>query len=533
MSRRFFLFLIFSIIPILSFAQPVLKIVPDKIEFKSEFDRLKDVLFINEGTDTLSIDSIYYKNYNYYFLRFNVPSHYPIHVAPNDTIKMDCIITNYYYIPPTDTSDNMFIYTNGANPITDLNIKIEYFGNHGGWATILGNITGNKSPEKSALVYILHNGSKIIQTALTDQSGFFSVTVPAGDYTVAAKKDSFYTTFYGQVFSPYSSKIIRLEKRDTADITIDLPQMTKTNFSICGQVMDSLSFSPLGKAIIIARKGGHTPSKIEAIKNDSLPTNVYSAIINPDGTYEIDNITQSGYYTIQSFADYYVPSYFKLNDISTPFWEMADSVYINSDICNLNIFMPRDSSFGNGVISGNVTVNQGSGNNFSNVIIFAQSTDTYSIFNHTVVEDNGNFTINDLPYGQYRLVAEKIGYKTVYSYNLTIDSSQTTINNIEINFDVAGVTNGKTVPNMPVLYQNYPNPFNPSTNIEFFIPQSSATDLKVVNILGEEIKTLYKGFLSPGNYKFKFDAGNYSSGIYFVILNTDNSHLVKKIILLK
>lgn len=534
MSRRFFLlFIIIAIIPIVSFAQPKLKILPDKIEFKSNFNRLNNVLFVNEGTDTLSIDSIYYKNFNYYFLRFNVPSHYPIRIAPNDTIKMDCIITDYYYIPPTDTSDNMFIYTNGSNPVTDLNIKIEYFGNTGGWATILGNVTGNKSPQKNVLVYILHSGSKIIQKALTNESGHFSVVVPAGDYTVVAKKDSFYTTFYGQTFSPYSSKIIRLEKHDTADIAIDLPRMTKTNFSICGQVMDSLSLSPLAKAIIIARKGGHTPSKINALQNDSLPSNIYSTIINPDGTYEIDNITEPGYYTIQSFSEYYIPSYFQSNDLSTPFWETADSVNINSDICNLNILMPRDSSFGGGVISGKVLINQGTGNNFSDVLIFAQSINSYIIFNHTVVEDNGNFTINDLPYGRYRLVAEKIGYKTVYSYMLTIDSSHTTVNNIEISFDIAGISNDKTVPQMPVLYQNYPNPFNPSTNIEFFLPKSSETNLKIINILGEEIKTLYKGFLSPGNYKFKFEAGNYSSGVYFVILNTSTYHLVKKIILLK
>ena len=297
--------------------------------------------------------------------------------------------------------------------------------------------------------------------------------------------------------------------------------------------MDSLSLSPLGKAIIIARKGGHTPSKIKASQNDSLPTDIYSTIINPDGTYEIDNITEPGYYTIESFSEYYVPSYFKSNNYSTPFWETADSININSDICNLNILMPRDSSFGGGAISGNVLINQGAGNNFSDILIFAQSIDNYAIFNHTIVEDNGNFIINDLPYGHYRLVAEKIGYKTVYSYLLTIDSLNTAINNIEISFDIAGISGDKIIPDMPVLYQNYPNPFNPSTNIEFFLPQSNEADLRIVNILGEEIKTLYKGLLSPGNYKFKFDAGNYSSGIYFVILNTGNSHLVKKIILLK
>jgi Secretion system C-terminal sorting domain/Carboxypeptidase regulatory-like domain len=533
MSRRFFLLFIVTIFPLLSYAQPKLKMEPEKIEFKNDFDRLKNVFFINEGTDTLSIDSIYYNNYNFYFLRFDVDSHYPIYIAPGDTIKMDCILSNYYYIPSKDTLNNMLIYSNGLNPVENLSISIDYFEDNGGWGTILGNITENSSPAAGAQVYILHNGSRVAQTAFTNSSGFFSVVVPSGIYTVAAKKDSFYTTFYGQTFSPYSSKLIRLSGHDTANVSMVLSKMAETGLSICGQVMDSLSQSPLQKAIIIVRKGGHTPSKISSVQIDSMPTNIYSAVINPDGTYEINNITEPGYYIIQSFSDYYVPSYFKSSDFSTPFWETADSIYINADICGYSIFLPRDSSVGGGIISGNVAINQGAGNNFSDVIVFAQSIDNYAIFNHTIVEDNGNFIINDLPYGHYRLVAEKIGYTTVYSYQLTIDPSHNSINNVEINFDIAGITSDEITPDSPVLYQNYPNPFNPSTNIEFFLPKSSNTDLKIVNILGEEVKTLYKGFLSPGNYKFRFDAGIYSSGVYFVILNTNESRLVKKIILLK
>ena len=537
MYRKFFLIIIITLIPLFSYAQPKLKIEPDKIEFKSPFDRLKNLLFINEGTDTLSIDSVYYGNYNiyfnFYFLRFDVNSRFPIKIAPNDTIKMDCILTNYYYIPSEDTSDNMLIYSDGTSPVMNIKINIGYSEDTGGWGTILGNITANKLPANNAEVYIIHNGTRIGKSISTDASGFFSVKVPNGLYTVAAEKDSFYTTFFGQSFSPYSSRTIYLKKDDIADVNIDLPVMTKTGFSICGQLMDSLSMTLLKRAIIIASKGRHTPSKFNAFLNDSLPVNSYSAIINSDGTYHINNIMEPGYYIIQSFSDYYVPSYYKSNDLSSPFWEKADSVYINGDICDLNILMPRDSSFGDGKISGLVTMSPGTGSNFSDVIVFAQSVESYHIFNHSAVEDNGSFIINDLPYGRYRIIAQKVGYARVYSNELTIDSSNTEIDNIEINFEVAGVSKEKLLPNLPVLYQNYPNPFNPSTSIEFFIPSGSNTALKIFNILGEEIKTIYNGYLSAGNHKFNFNAADYSSGIYFVILDTDGSHLVKKIVLMK
>ena len=537
MYRRFFLIIITVLIPIFSFAQPKLKIEPDKIEFKSEFNRLKNVLFINEGTDTLSIDSIYYNNsnifFNFYFLRFDVYSRFPMHIAPGDTIKMDCILTNYYYIPANDTSDNLIIYSNGIDPV--MNIKItSYSHDTGGWGTILGNITANKLPVDNAMVHIIHNGSRIGKSIYTDASGFFSIKVPNGLYTVAAEKDSFYTTFFGQTFSPYSSKIINLKKDDTAVVDINLAKMQKTGYSICGQIMDSLSLTPLKRSIIIASKGRHTPSKLNGFQNDSLPVNSYTAIINPDdGTYHIDNITEPGYYLIQSFSDYYVPSYYRTNDLSSPFWKNADSVYIDNNICDLNILMPRDSSFGNGKISGTVKINQGSGSNFSDVIVFAQSVESKSIFNHSLVEDDGSFTISDLPYGYYYIIAQKRGYTNVYSNELILDTLNTTINNVEINFDVASVSKKTILPVSPILYQNYPNPFNPSTNIKFFLPKGSNTTLKIVNILGEEVKTIYKGYLSSGNYKFNFNAAGYGSGVYFVILNTRDSRLVRKIVLLK
>lgn len=69
------------------------------------------------------------------------------------------------------------------------------------------------------------------------------------------------------------------------------------------------------------------------------------------------------------------------------------------------------------------------------------------------------------------------------------------------------------------LNQNYPNPFNPSTIIRYQIPKEQFVSLKVFDITGKEIETLVNEKQSPGTYEVKWDASNYSSGVYFYRLN--------------
>ncbi len=83
------------------------------------------------------------------------------------------------------------------------------------------------------------------------------------------------------------------------------------------------------------------------------------------------------------------------------------------------------------------------------------------------------------------------------------------------------------------LKQNYPNPFNPITNIEYSIPKSGYVTLKVYNLLGQLVATIFEGNQNPGNYVATFDAFNLSSGVYMYRLESNNVSITKKLILMK
>jgi len=83
------------------------------------------------------------------------------------------------------------------------------------------------------------------------------------------------------------------------------------------------------------------------------------------------------------------------------------------------------------------------------------------------------------------------------------------------------------------LYQNYPNPFNPSTTIKFSVPQDEHVIIKLYDILGKEIVTLFDKDVLQGSYNVKLNAKNLASGIYFYSIKAGNFNAVRKMQILK
>ncbi|MCX6145608.1 MAG: CotH kinase family protein [Ignavibacteriales bacterium] len=99
----------------------------------------------------------------------------------------------------------------------------------------------------------------------------------------------------------------------------------------------------------------------------------------------------------------------------------------------------------------------------------------------------------------------------------------------------------RIIPDTYALMQNYPNPFNPTTVISYQLPVTSTISLKVYDLLGKEIATLFEGIHQPGNYNATFDASGLAGGVYFYRMHANeidggqaHSHVeIKKLVVLK
>ena len=88
------------------------------------------------------------------------------------------------------------------------------------------------------------------------------------------------------------------------------------------------------------------------------------------------------------------------------------------------------------------------------------------------------------------------------------------------------------------LFQNYPNPFNPATTIRFAIPNvetghAPSVQLKVYDVLGNEIDVLVNEEKPAGSYEVEFDASSLSSGVYFYRLKAGDYVEIRKMVYLK
>jgi subtilisin-like proprotein convertase family protein len=71
------------------------------------------------------------------------------------------------------------------------------------------------------------------------------------------------------------------------------------------------------------------------------------------------------------------------------------------------------------------------------------------------------------------------------------------------------------------ILENYPNPFNTSITIRFAINEPGMATLKIYNILGQEVATLFETEMPAAIHTIIWNAGNIPSGVYYCSLKSN------------
>ena len=88
------------------------------------------------------------------------------------------------------------------------------------------------------------------------------------------------------------------------------------------------------------------------------------------------------------------------------------------------------------------------------------------------------------------------------------------------------------------MAQNYPNPFNPNTTIEYSLPRPARVSLRVYDLLGREMVTLFQGWQDMGYHHVVWNGRDrrgvtLASGIYFAVFQAEKTVRTRKMLLLK
>jgi hypothetical protein len=62
---------------------------------------------------------------------------------------------------------------------------------------------------------------------------------------------------------------------------------------------------------------------------------------------------------------------------------------------------------------------------------------------------------------------------------------------------------------------NYPNPFGKITRIQYAIPESANVSIKVFDLSGQDMGTVFTGYKTAGVYSFEYNSSSLKRGVYY------------------
>ena len=304
----------------------------------------------------------------------------------------------------------------------------------------------------------------------------------------------------------------------------------KTNLAGCDSTV-VLNLLVIGSEVTSTLSGKVLNNQLPVLTGQVILYKILGSQISPvdttdvnSGNYSFTNL-EMGNYKIKYLCGVscgLVPTYYDATYLYQLSKEIAVKGCPDLNIVDININAIALQSLHSGTGTINGTIKNGKTNqvrskvigNNAGIDVFLVDANN-DLVGYTVTDANGDFTFNDIPDGDYRIIAELVGYKSDTTQSFTIGTLSSNISAAfcidEVNKLIGpcqNITAVKPQDSEKLALRIYPNPSKGKFNIRTSVQQ---VGIKVYNGLGVEI--LSKTLLNDAS---EIDLSNYPTGFYIL-----------------
>ncbi|MGH7597980.1 MAG: carboxypeptidase regulatory-like domain-containing protein [bacterium] len=405
--------------------------------------------------------------------------------------------------------------------VEGINFTLEKGGSIAG---LVAAATDN-TPIGGALIQVWARASNaVIARSVSERDGKYRIPgLRTGDYIVFASAPGFRGQFYKDVESRDQATPVHVEApNETAEIDFHLqkPEPSRGGV-IAGAVISEADQNPIPNAHVLAISMNSTTA------NSPLFT-----FADQFGSYKL--AVPAGRYVVLSSAPRYLAEFFE----NAETFQGAKIIGVENGavVENINFSLKPATRQGPYHVAGRVRYkndNRGAGN------FVVQAVEAGAVVGTAVTDNNGNFILEELAAGEYKLAAAGVTGVSEGAATVTVGDGR---NSSNVDLIVPGTTAvEEQAVEVPVTYdlaQNFPNPFNPETGIKYQVPVRTNVSLRVYNALGQEVRTLVNTVQGAGVYSAVWDGKDnngrqLTTGIYLVRLEAGDFVMTRKMAMVK
>lgn len=314
--------------------------------------------------------------------------------------------------------------------------------------------------------------------------------------------------------------------------TLDSVEVTISGTNLYGTVTTSTQ-APLANQNVFLVSYNSTAGTLTGV--DTVMTDMngfyYFCGLNTITSYFIKAAPDSATYPLE------IPTYASNSLVwnnATPYYPASAGPY-QVDFSTIAGANPGGPGFIGGLISQGANKNEGPGDPVAGLRIYLMDATSQAIVGHTDTDANGYFSVDNLPFGTYKVIPDRPNVDAVNVPEIALTSNQAQIDSLDFrlfttHLELAIPT--AIIEEIPSFSFNItPNPVKDQAVIQLELPETQPLKIDLYDVQGRLLETIFEVKLESGTYKQPWEP-DASPGIYFLRVEGLSTPQLHKILLL-